>query len=68
MAKKYRLSLDENEQIHLEAILNRFTEYMGGDERQDHGLKALGYYRTAPSEVKQVVYDVYVRLSRLRRR
>lgn len=43
--KKYTISLTKQEIIYLENILNHFIDWMVHDDRIDHGLNMLKYYR-----------------------
>ena len=68
MEKKIRVSLTEEELGRLEHILWHFTDYMGHDNRPDHGLGILKGYRDLPDEEKHIIYYMAGRLRRLYRK
>lgn len=68
MEKKIRVSLTEEELGRLEHILWHFTDYMGHDDRPDHGLGILKGYRDLSDDDKRVIYILAGRLRRTYRK
>ena len=66
--RKYRPSLSYEELNYLQHILWHFSDYMGHDDRPDHGLGILKEYRDLPQEQKSKIYILAGRLRRLSRR
>ena len=42
--------------MYLQHILRHFADYMGGDDRYDHGFGILKGYRDIPIEEKRIIY------------
>lgn len=58
----------DDELYYLQNILWNFTDYMGGDDRDDHGFGILKHYRSLSEERKRIVYRLAGRLRRTYRR
>ena len=63
--KKITISLTPQELSYLEHIMWHFTDYMAMDDREDHGLGKLKYYRECDPDQKTIIY---VLAGKLRRR
>jgi hypothetical protein len=63
-----RVTLTEREVCTLAHIMNHFTDYMGHDDRPDHGLGILKQYRNFSDVGKREIYVLAGRLLRLRRK
>jgi hypothetical protein len=59
-----RVTLSDSELGYLSHILWHFTDYMAGDDRQDHGFGILKGYRDSSEETKR---ELYLLAGRLRR-
>lgn len=62
---KTRITFTLEELRDLSHILWHFTDYMGYDDRPDHGLGVLKQYREADPETKSRIAFLAGRLSRL---
>lgn len=57
--KKCVLSFADDELVYLGGLLNAFSDYMAGDDRPDHGMARLEWYRKfCPEQMKSVIYRV----------
>ncbi len=65
MKDKIRISLTLEELGYLEHILWHFTDYMGHDDRPDHGLGILKEYRNLPEDKRLIICCLAGRLRRL---
>ena len=63
--KKYSMTFTKEELIHLAGIMYHFTDYMAHDDRLDHGLARLKYYREEmPTDDKGKIYTLAGKLKR----
>jgi len=63
--KKYSMTFTRGELIYLYGIMNHFTDYMAHDDRSDHGLAMLKYYREEmPTDDKCKIYSLAGKLKR----
>ena len=67
MKRTIRISLSLEELRYLEHILWHFTDYMGGDDRPDHGMGILEKYREVDDDTRRVILGLSGRLRRLYR-
>ena len=67
MKRNIRISLSLEELKYLEHILWHFTDYMGGDDRPDHGMGILEKYREVDDDTRRVILGLSGRLRRLYR-
>jgi len=65
---KIRPSFTQEELCYLEHILWHFSDYMAGDNREDHGFGILKEYRNLSNEKKVIIYRMAGRLRRLSRK
>ena len=65
MKRTIRISLSLEELMYLEHIMWHFTDYMGGDDRPDHGMGILKYYRELKDQDKRMI--IMALAGRLRR-
>ena len=61
-----RITLTNEEIIWLAHIMDHFTDYMGHDDRPDHGLGILKDYRELPSDKKTEIFILAGKLLRMR--
>lgn len=65
---KIRITFTEREIERLAHIMDHFTDYMGHDDRPDHGFGILSQYRELPDEDKREVFFLAGKLLRVRRK
>jgi hypothetical protein len=63
-----RITLTEEEVCTLAHIMNHFTDYMGHDDRPDHGFGILKQYRNLNEERRREIYVLAGKLLRIRRK
>lgn len=61
---KIAVYLTKDELNYLQHILWHFTDYMGGDNRPDHGLGILKEYRNIEDDKKHLIYSLAGKLRR----
>ena len=64
MERKITLYLTEKELTMLAHILRNFCDYVGGDDRPDHGWGNLMGYRDLPGERRQELYSFSAKINR----
>lgn len=62
------MKFTDNELYYLSHILRHFTDYMGGDDRPDHGFGILKEYRYLSDEKKRELYHLAGKIGRAERR
>ena len=65
---KIAIYLTKKELSYLEHILWHFTDYMAGDNREDHGFGILKGYRELNDEDKRIIYEMSGTLRRRHRK
>ena len=66
--KKYTVTLSEQDLNTLAHILRNFCDYVGGDDRSDHGLNNLEGYRDLPKDKKKELYHLCAKINRAYRK
>ena len=66
--KYHTVKLYHDELLILVNILNNFSDYVVGDDREDHGWNRLKEWREGSSETKNMLFKLNGRLARLVRK
>jgi len=57
--KKCTLSFTDSEIVYLGGLLDALTDYMAGDNRPDHGMARIKWYREQmPTQMKNAIYGL----------
>ena len=66
--KKYTIKLTQSEIITLDHVMRHLCDYVGGDDRPDHGLNNLYDYRDMPKDKKIELYHLCAKINRASRK